>query len=892
MARERVVLVDGSSMVFRAWFALPSNLRTTFGLTTNAVFGFANMFRKTFAGKTPTYGAVVFDAPGPTFRAQKYPEYKSSRPRMDPDLKAQLPWIDKVVAANNFPMLRQRGFEADDIIGTLTRLARAAGHEVHILAADKDFAQLIGPDVRMIDTLRDVTYDSDLVFKKWGARPDQFVDFLALMGDKIDDIPGVPGIGKKTASDLLATFGDLEGVLTNTSKLKGKRRELLEEHAAQARISQELATIDQQVPLELTLEDLRIDPPDPAVLNELHLELEFYSLISDAQREGIAAAEDDVRYDTVTDLAGTRAVLSRLFEHPHDQPVAVVPIHDAAPPAITRMAGIALSLGEGTATYVSFFGPGGGVGRLGLIVLKVWLEDAHRHKVVHDAKELWLALRRQGVELRGVDFDLRLASFLVDPTGIIPHRLDQIVRQYLHITTPAAKAVVGAGKKEVRWSEADVGAVSAWACRHADLVGRVFPRLVDRVEGEGQTAHLREHEQPLSAVLGRMELAGIKVDPDDLDRLGVEFRAVVAEHEQRIHGMAGREFNIRSTKQLSEVLFEELELPVIKRTKTGYSTNVDVLEALERKGHAIATELLQHRKFTKLINTYTDVLVASVHPDTGRIHTRIQQTVGATGRLITTDPDLQKTPIHTPEGKRIRRAFVAEPGHVLISADWSQIELRVLAHVSGDPRLIESFEQRLDLHSRTASQLFDVPVAAVTREQRDVGKTINFATIYGQGATALAGILRIPRREAQAYIEGYFEYYRGVRDWVDATVEEALKTGYVETLLGRRRYIPELSSNNFTDLATGKRMAANTPIQGTAADICKAVMLELPTRLERAGLKTRMLLQIHDELLFEAPEDEVEEACAIVRERMENVVELRVPLVVDVGHGASWAEAH
>ncbi len=892
MAKERVVLVDGSSMIFRAWFALPANLRTTFGLTTNAVFGFANMFRKTFAGRTPTFGAVVFDAPGPTFRAQKYPEYKSSRPRMDPDLKAQLPWIDKVVAANNFPMLRMTGFEADDIIGTLTRLALEAGHEVHILAADKDFAQLIGPDVRMIDTLRDVTYDAALVFKKWGATPEQFVDFLALMGDKIDDIPGIPGIGKKTAGDLLATYGSLEGILAHATDIKGKRGELIAEHAAQARISQELATIDRHVPLEETFEDLRITPPDPSVLNALHKELEFYSLISEEERDAIAAAEEDVEYGAVTDLAGARALLGRLFEHPHDEPIAVVPVHDVSPPAVTKLVGVAVSLRPGSATYLSLRSPAGGVGRLGLVVLKVWLEDAHRAKVVHDAKALWLALRREGVELRGVDFDVQLASFLIDPAGVIPHRLGQIVRQYLHITAPVAKSVIGAGKKEIPWGRADLDAVSAWACRHADLIGRLHPLLADRVEGEGQTAQLREHDQPLSAVLGRMEYQGIKVDPDDLDRLGVEFRAIVADHEQRIYSMAGREFNIRSTKQLSEVLFEDLGLPVIKRTKTGYSTNVDVLEALERKGHAIASELLQHRKFTKLINTYTDVLTASVNPDTGRIHTRIQQTVGVTGRLITTDPDLQRTPISTPEGRRIRQAFIAEPGHVLISADWSQIELRVLAHISGDEKLIESFDEELDVHARTASQLFDVPLDAVTREQRAVGKTINFATIYGQGATALAGILRIPRKQAQAYIDGYFEAYSGVRDWVDATVEEALKTGYVETMLGRRRYIPELSSNNLTDLATGKRMAANTPIQGSAADICKEVMLQLPDRLERAGLATRMLLQIHDELLFEAPEDEVERACAIIRERMENVVELRVPLVVDVGFGPSWAAAH
>jgi DNA polymerase-1 len=719
------------------------------------------------------------------------------------------------------------------------------------------------------------------------------VDFLALMGDKIDDIPGVPGIGKKTASELLARYGDLDGVLSNTSELKGKRRQLLEDNADQARMSQELATIDQHVPLDRGLEDLRITEPDPSVLNALHKELEFYSLISEEERDAIAAAETTVEYETITDLAGARTVLGRLFEHDHADPVAVVPVHDVAPPAVTRLVGLAISIRKGTASYISFHGPeGAGVGRLGLVVMKVWLQDRTRAKVAHDVKALWLALRREGVALEGPAFDVRLASFLVDPTEIIPHRLGQIVRQYLQLTVRPAKSVIGSGKKQIRWSEASVEAVGEQACRQADLIKRLHPVLAARVEREGQTAQLIDHDQPLSAVLGEMEFAGIKVDPSDLQLLGEEFREIVAGHERRIHEIAGHEFNIRSTKQLSRVLFEELGLPVIKRTKTGYSTNVDVLNALDRKGHEIARELLEHRKFTTLINTYTDVLAASINPATGRIHTCIHQTTGATGRLITTDPDLQRTPIHTPEGRRIRQAFIPEPGHKLISADWSQIELRVLAHISRDAKLIEAFENSLDVHAGTAAQLFDVPLDSVTREQRNIGKTINFATIYGQGATALAQILQIPRKKAQAYIEGYFEAYAGVRDWVDATVEQALKVGYVETLLGRRRYIPELSSNNFTDLATGKRIAANTPIQGTAADICKEVMLQIPGRLEGAGLKTRMLLQIHDELLFEAPDDEVEAASAIIRERMENVVELAVPLVVDLGVGMSWAEAH
>ena len=884
---DRVVLVDGTAIIYRAWFALPKNLRTSFGLTSNAVFGFATMFRKLFTGRAPVCGAVVFDAPGRTFRDDKYPGYKAQRPRMDDDLRAQLPWIDKVVQAWGFPMLRIPGFEADDVIGTLARLAAARGDEVHIVSGDKDFCQLIDDNVRMLDPIRDITYDAELVRKKWGVTPSRFVDLLSLMGDSVDNIPGVPGIGQKGAAGLLERFGDLDTILSSTDQLKGRQQANLREFADQARLSRELATIEQHVPLDVTLDDLKLPPVDVAGVNALFRELEFYSLIDAEQKDALASEGE---YGTVWIASGAAHTVEWLASG--DAPVSVHPVFDVQDDAGSPLVGLAVCKEPGTGWFFPLRGPGDSLGEQGLALLKPWLEDPARPKVAFDWKRLWVGLRRAGIDARGCVFDVRLASFLIDPTNNIPHRLDQLVREFLHRTIKDGKNLVGAGNKLVPFSEVPTDEVTLWGCHLADAILEMLPVVRDRLESAGHTALLAEHELPLSRVLGAMEVAGIRVDRDDLERLGVEFRERLVEYERAVWALAGREFNIRSVQQLGQVLFDELKLPVIKRTKTGYGTNEEVLGRLAAQGHEIAEQVLAYRRTSKLITTYTDVLTAAVNPQTGRIHTTFGQTSGATGRLITTDPDLQKTPISTPEGRRIRQAFIPADGCRLISADWSQIELRILAHVSGDPALVEAFTNGWDIHARTAAGLFGIPREEVVREQRNVGKTVNFATIYGQGATALAQILGVDRKQAAAWIQAYFVTYAGVRSWLDATMATAMKTGYVTTMLGRRRYIPELSSNNVMDREAGKRMAANTPIQGSAADLCKEVMLAIPQRFADAGLRTRMLLQIHDELVFEAPEEEVERACMIVRDCMESHVQLDVPLVVDVGVGMNWAEAH
>ncbi|MFK7987448.1 MAG: DNA polymerase I [Sandaracinaceae bacterium] len=883
MARERVVLIDGSSMIYRAFFAIPSNFHTADGLHTNATYGFALMFRKILAGRKPTLGAVVFDPPGPTFRDKKYPAYKAQRPKMAGELRQQLPWIHKLVDVYDFPTVTVEGFEADDVIGTLTRQALGAGHEVHIISADKDFAQLIGPHVRMIDTMRDITYDEALVKKKWGVPPGQIVDLLALTGDKVDNVPGVPGIGQKGAAQLLEKYGDLASILAHVDELKGRKKTGLTEHRDDALLSQDLVTIDQHATLPLTLDELRIPEPDLDAIDGLYRELEFFSLLSGGEGgpEAESAESDFAAFETVDALrawlgqerAGPVAChVVRRGTSRSGSPVAVA-FSDA--PHVARLARLEGegALGEGALETVSAF-----------------LSDAKAPKVVHGLRDLMTLFAGAGVAVDGVVADTKLASFLIDPSKVVPHRIDQVIREYLHRAVPADKSVLGSGKKARTFEAVPLDELTPFVCNLAACIAEMAPVLTARMQEAEQASVFETLSMPMATVLAAMQHEGVRVDVARLAALQAEFGARKAAVEARIYELAGSEFNIGSTKQLAKVLFEDLGLPVIKRTKTGYSTAADVLERLAKE-HDICAEILRQRALAKLINTYTQVLVDAVDPATDRVHCTLQQTSGVSGRLITTDPDLQRTPIRTEDGKRIREAFVPRDGWVFVSADWSQIELRVLAHVSEEPRLIEAFTENVDVHRRTAAQIFDVPAEEVDDHQRNVGKTVNFATIYGQGATALGQQLGIPRKEAKAYIDRYFERHPRVREWLDRTVQEAHERGYVTTLAGRRRQIPELRSNNFNDRGYGERIAANTPIQGSAADLCKRAMLSIADALQSRGMQAKMLLQIHDELLFECPPAEVDALLTLVRESMEMAVSLKVPLVVDIGHGASWAEA-
>ncbi|MCA9574187.1 MAG: DNA polymerase I [Myxococcales bacterium] len=885
MARDRVVLVDGSALLYRAFFALPASLATTSGVPTNATFGFATMCRKVFAGRRPTFGAVVFDAPGPTFREERFPAYKAQRPSMPAELRAQLENIDRVVHAFGLPSLRLAGYEADDIIATLTRAALEAGHEVHIVSGDKDFAQLVGEHVRMVDTMRDVTYDAELVRKKWGVLPERMGDYLALVGDKVDNVPGVPGIGQKTAVTLLERFGSLEGVLAGAAELKGKQRENLTEFAEQARLSRELVALDEQVPLAETLAELRLGDPDATVVNALFRELEFFSLLGAEEPSEGAGAEEPVGH-----MAEDAAALTDFFARAAEG-FALDVLFDGASPATATLCGVAVATRDET-LYI----PADASNEL-RCALRDALEDEQRPKVVHDTRDAYKVLEAHGLGLRGVTLDTQLGSYLIDPTAHLPHELDQVARAYLQRVLPALGPSAAGGSGGARRARPAAGDVpvsgqAAFTCARAQAVAELGGVLGAQLEEHAQRRIHDELELPLARVLADMQRAGVRVDAEALSALSVEFEARKAEIEADIYALAGREFNLASPKQLGEVLFDELGLPVLKRTKTGYSTDASVLERLAPK-HAIAEKILRQRELAKLINTYTEVLRAAIDPHTGRVHCTFQQTTSASGRLITTEPDLQRTPIRGEDGKRIRAAFVPRDGWVMVSADWSQIELRLLAHLSDDPALTAAFREELDVHRRTAGEIFGCAPDEVTREQRNVGKTVNFATIYGQGATALAQSLGVTRNEAKAYIDRYFEVYGGVRTWLDASIAGAHASGYVETMVGRRRLIPELTSGDPATRAYGERIAANTPIQGSAADLCKLAMLRIARGMAGDGLDAAMVLQIHDELLFEVSPAHLTALVTLVRREMEQVwPELRVPLVVDVGHGASWEEAH
>lgn len=890
----RVVLVDGSALIYRAFYALPPHLKTKDGIHTNAVFGFATMFTKMFAGKRPTFGAVVFDPPGRTVRDAMYAEYKAQRPPMPTELVAQLPLIDQLVRAYNFPLLRAPGLEADDVIATLTEASLEAGHEVVIVSSDKDFAQLVRSSdarVRMHDPIRDVVYDAELVRKKWGVSPERMVDLQALVGDVSDNVPGVAGIGQKGAAQLLEEHGSLDAIFARLeaepAAFKGRVKTALEAGKESARMSRELVLLDRHAALPFALDSLAIAPPDPAALNALLKSLEFYSLLShqdttDARAAQVRAGRSAV---VVTSYATADAVTAAL----PTTLSAVVPLFEGR--ALRgELAGLAICTELGRVDYVLATGEC-------LRAAAVWLEDATRPKIVHDAKELLLVLHARGIALRGVAFDTRLASFLVDPSLLINehHDLHATVKEYLHRTLPALKDLTGGGKSQIAVTALDPAALAELGAEHVQAVRELEPILSPLLDACGQRRDFEDLELPLVPVLAQMEIAGIAVDLRELavigDELALRRAAVVA----RVHELAGRAFNLGSPKQLGEVLFDELELPVVKRTKSGYSTDADVLEKLASK-HEIARELLLHRTLDKLVNTYTDVLQRAVDPKTGRVHARLQQTVGVTGRLISTDPDLQRTPVKTAEGKRIREAFVAMPladgtPTCIVDADWSQIELRLLAHLSGDPLLVEAYVNAYDVHVRTAAQIFAKPTAQISRAEREAGKTVNFATIYGQGATALGQMLGVSRKEASDYIAGYFAAYAGVKTWVDATVALADERGYAETILGRRRSVPELKSHSPMTRSFGERIAANTPVQGSAADLCKLAMLHLAKKLPGVSPRARMVLQVHDELLFEVPVAEAEAVAALVKHEMEHVLLLRVPLVAEVRIGRSWGAA-
>ena len=847
---ERLFILDGPGFLFRAYHAIPF-LSTSKGVPSHAVFGMSTMLWKLLREDNPEYFAVAWDPPGPTFREEKFAAYKETRSPTPDDLRTQIPLVKTLFEALRLPLLEVPGFEADDVLGTVVDRTRELPLDLVLVTSDKDMLQLVSPRVRVFSTTGRggdrVIFDEAAVKAKWGVEPAQIPDILALMGDSIDNIPGVPGVGEKTAAKLIGQFGGVARLYENLSLVPGKLRETLAANRKQALLSRELATVSTRVPIAVDLDAFRRREPDWDRLRALWTELEFHSLLRQLPAE---PAPEATGADVPT-LADAAALAAYLAEAPAGEPLAIEAIGDGGPP-------------DPALTAIGLFHPGAGPAILELEAWKAAVPDlGGRTLVGHDIKPLsewWLA--RGGTLPPGED--TAVAAYLLNPART-NYKLEEVCAELLGqgpgIARPGTRA---------RW------VWDLWAMQ---------PRALQEV---GLHALYQDVERPLIGVLARMERHGIRVDPVRLGEFSRELEVHLERTTREIFTLAGEEFNIGSPKQLAHILFEKLKLPPVRRTKTGYSTDADVLEQLAL-GHELPARIVEHRTLAKLKSTYADSLPTLIHPGTGRIHTSFNQLVAATGRLSSSNPNVQNIPVRTELGRRIRAAFVPDPGWQFLAADYSQIELRILAHVSGEESLIEAFRRGEDIHRRTASEVFGVPIEAVTPEQRDIAKTTNFAVIYGVTAFGLSRGLDMSTKQAQEFLDRFFARHPKVKAYLARTVAEGRERGFVSTLLGRRRYLPELRSGNPNLRGFGERMATNAPIQGTAADLVKIAMVRMAQELEAHRLESRMLLQVHDELLFEVPPAELDRLRALATQVMESAMSFDVPLRVDVKIGADWA---
>ena len=917
LSDKTLYLVDGSSYIYRAFYAI-RGLSTSEGFPTNAIYGFTQMLKKLIQDEDPDFLAVTFDAHDAdekTFRKKLFPEYKAHRRKMPDELQMQLPYFRKVVQALHIPIMEQAGVEADDLIATATEKARDIGLPVCIISGDKDLMQLIGDDVIMYDTMRDKRHESEDVIERFRVPPEGVKYVLALAGDSSDNIPGVPGIGEKTGGKLVEEFGDLETILNNIEKVGGKKRKQnLREFGDQARLSLELVTLKEDCPIDFELDKLRLAPPNFEALITLFHELEFESVLADLNQWFIARGWlDEATLDELTlkfggdglssihsDEKNYRAIftmeeLDEVLAHCVDAEYFAFDLEttslEAMDAEIVGMS-VAWEADHGVYIPVAHDDPEAPdqLDRDDVLArIAPLLEDPDIAKVAQHYKYEWLVLQNYDIEFRGIVHDTMLMSYLLDP-GKNSHSLDAIALDHLNHSTTTYAQVAGSGKDQKRFDQIPVAKATPYAAEDADITWMACRALGETLEKEQKLSEVeRDIEIPLSRILGIMERCGIAVDRDILGQMSQEFDDELELLKDEIADHAGGEVNPNSPTQLREVLFERLDLPVKKRTKTGPSTDRSVLEQLKQL-HPLPGLILEYRSFSKLKGTYVDALPDLIRADTGRIHTDFNQAVTATGRLSSSNPNLQNIPIRTERGRQIRGAFVADEGYKLLACDYSQIELRIMAHLSADPMLVEAYRTGQDIHSLTASQIFDIPIDEVSADDRRAGKTVNFGVMYGMGSRRLARDLEISTAEAKSYIDNYFERYEGVTTYFDDLVEEARQTGYAYTMFGRRRHLPHIGDRGGRR-AFAERAAINTPIQGTAADIIKIAMIHMQRRIDDEGLPLRMLLQVHDELIFEVEEDQVDAMTKLVCEVMENVCELDVPLVVDSGVGDSWLEA-
>ncbi|WP_050724856.1 DNA polymerase I [Vulgatibacter incomptus] len=904
--RQTLTLIDGSAYIFRAYHAIRSELTTSKGLPTRAVFGFARMMLKSLREASPTHVAVVWDKDGRALRQKIDPEYKAHRPSTPEDLKVQFPYIRQVVDALAVPSVEKEGWEADDLIATLSKEAVAAGFDVVIVTGDKDFSQIVGPHVRLYDGMMDKWTGPAEVEAKWGVPPERFLELQALLGDSVDNIPGIPGVGEKTAAELVARFGDAQSVIAACERGEVSKKKVaasIVEGRERIATNRELARLRDDVELPMTPAELVRRQPDPAAVQQLFRELEFFALLRELPGllaelppgEAAAVAPTVMAAPTfeppptllVTDSDALASLVARIREAESVGLRAAAPdeaVHDGA------FAGLAVAIPGGPSAYLPlahrgiFAGP-----QLPRDVVLRAIGDAlagKRWTGTETGRDLALLLGT-GLTVDGPAGDAAIASYLLNPARRT-FAVTDLSREKLGFDLAEPASFVGTGKDRKAFADLEPAVVGQWMGAAAACAIEIEAALAKEL-GPLETIY-RELELPLVPILARMEAAGVRLDIELLRSLDRELEGMLAKRLAECFAAAGHEFNVASPKQLAQVLFEELKLPVQKRTKTGPSTDHEVLEKLSEQ-HPLPGLILEHRSLAKLKGTYVEALPRLVGRD-GRLHTTFDQTNTATGRLASLEPNLMNIPIRTELGKRIREAFVADEGSALISADYSQIELRILAHVTGDPGLVEALRAGADVHRRTAAEVFGVDEGAVTSDQRRIAKMINYAVAYGLSAFGLSTRLDIPPGEASAIIQRYFEKYAGVKAWIDRIVAEAKVNGFVSTLDGRRRFLPDLQSRNPALRQAAERAAINMPIQGTAADIIKRAMIVLDAELRRSSGGARLLLQVHDELVLEVPEAEVADVSELVRRTMEGAASLAVPLVVDVSHGPNWAAAH
>jgi len=888
---KTIYLIDGTAYIHRAFHAI-RNLSNSQGLPTNAVFGFTRMLIKLIEDCRPEFAAMLFDAKGPTFRHDMYADYKANRPPMPDTMAIQIPYIKQVTEGFQLPVIEKPGYEADDLIGTLARRAEENGFNAVIVSGDKDLVQLISRKVSIYDPMKDKRIDLQTVKAEFGLEPIQMIDVMGLSGDASDNVPGVPGIGQKTALSLVRTYGSMDRLYEEVDTItRKKQRENLIVFKDQAYLSRDLVTIDTQVPLTMARDDFRLSAPDGDALADLFQILEFRQLqqtfktAKDQPAKTYTAIQDDAALVAIEERLRAAGRFSLDTETTSENPMKA------------DLVGISVALEPHEAYYIPIgHTDTGDSPQLPLETVLKQLHDVLANpkiwKIGQNIKYDWMVLDRHGVELSGVMFDTMVASYLLNPTKRA-HNLDQIALDFLGHKTITFSEVMGKDKGKKTFADVPLDKATPYACEDADITLLAYDNMLPRLEEIGLTDLMEQVEMPLIPVLKNMEMRGVRVDVERLRDLSHTFAHQLDALEKEIHGLAGETFNINSSQQLGAILFEKLKLPTQKKTrkKTGYSTDVEVLTTLSEQ-HELPALVLRHRSLAKLKSTYADALVELVDPQTGRIHTSYNQTVTATGRLSSSDPNLQNIPIRTEEGMEIRRAFVPAEGWQMLSADYSQIELRILAHYSDDPTLIRAFQDGEDIHTRTATEVFNLLPGFVTPELRRQAKAINFGIVYGMSPFGLSKQLGISQKMAKTYIDHYFERYPGVQAFLDRTIQEAHQNGRTSTLMGRIRLLPDISSPNRNLQQFAERTAINTPIQGTAADLIKLAMIRVDDAFRRRRLNAAMLLTVHDELVFEVPPEELDEVQALVLEVMEGVWELRVPLKVNLAIGPNWAEAH